>query len=342
MTVTLKSPAKAHIQRGLGKGLSALMSDSYSPAAEAAAATQQQGAEVVRDGAVVTLSLDEIAPGKYQPRDHFDQGALLELAESIRRNGVVQPILVRRTEGGTYEIIAGERRWRAAGIAGQREIPAIVRAYDDRKVLEIALVENIQREDLNPLEEAAGYKRLIDEFGYTQEELAGAVHKSRSHVANLLRLLELPEDLRQLLAENKLSMGHARALFGAPDALEIAHDIIAKGLSVRQAEKLARMNKGGPVEQRPRKPRGYAQVEVQPQPQPQPAPQPLPVALQQAAAPAMRSHRDPDILALEETLSENLGLKVSIDDRGQAGDITISYASLEQLDDILRRLGGSI
>jgi ParB family chromosome partitioning protein len=336
MSVSIKSPAKAHITRGLGKGLSALMSDSYSQTAEVTAA--QQGDAAPRDGAVVTLALDEVEPGKYQPRDYFDQGALQELAESIRRNGVVQPILVRRAADGKYEIIAGERRWRAAGIAGLRQIPAIVRTYEDKKVLEIALVENVQREDLNPLEEAAGYQRLIEEFTYTQEELAATVHKSRSHIANLIRLLDLPEDIRHLLAENKLSMGHARALFGAPDALQLAHDIIARGLSVRQTEKLVRQNKGVPAEQRPRKSRAETQAPAAAASQ-----APLPASLQPVLEPSRTyMQRDPDIMALEETLSENLGLKVAINDRGQSGDITISYASLEQLDDILRRLGGSI
>jgi ParB family chromosome partitioning protein len=332
MNATTKNPPAKAPARGLGKGLSALMSDTYSPTAEAAASWKPNRPSL--EGAVLTVALEDIQPGRFQPRDHFDQGALMELAESIRRNGVVQPILVRSLPGAAskFEIIAGERRWRAAGMTGLREIPVIVRSLDDKKALEIALVENVQREDLNPLEEAAGYQRLMSEFKYTQEELAGAVHKSRSHIANLLRLLELPEDIRQLLLENKLSMGHARALSGIPDAIFLALEVIDKGLSVRQTEKLARLRKGGAPEQRPRKP------EEEPRNAPEHAPQTL--AQEQAARAPV--HRDPDILALEETLSENLGLKVSINDRGQSGEITIAYASLEQLDDILRRLGGSI
>jgi ParB family chromosome partitioning protein len=323
MTAATKEKPKASA-RGLGKGLSALMSESYSSPVSAREDIP------FNDGSTETLLLDDIQPGKYQPRDHFDQVSLHELAESIRRNGVVQPILVRQIGGGKFEIIAGERRWRAAGIAGLRAIPATVRELDDKKALELALVENVQREDLNPLEEAAGYQRLIADFSYTQEELAATVHKSRSHIANLMRLLELPEEIRHLLAENKLSMGHARALAGVPGNVALAYMVVEKGLNVRQAEKLARAGKGI-SEPRERKPRQ------------QEAPAAAPVAVQ-PAAPAVRdnAHRDPDIMALEETLSENLGLKVSINDHGQSGAIVIAYDSLEQLDEILRRLGGSI
>jgi ParB family chromosome partitioning protein len=344
-TATKNPPVKAQA-RGLGKGLSALMSESYSPRVERTpepkTAQAAPVAVVEADGAALEVALEDIRPGKYQPRDHFDQRALIELSESIRRNGVVQPILLRKGADGKYEIIAGERRWRGAGMAGLRTIPAIIRDLSDRKVMEIALVENVQREDLNPLEEAGGYQRLLREYNYTQEELAGTVNKSRSHIANLLRLLDLPEDIRHLLAENKLTMGHARALFGVPNAAELAEEIVHKGLSVRQAEKMARLGKRGTDEVRPRKSRlkEVAYVPAAPVPVMAPAPLPLPVAPQ----PAMveNPYRDPDILALEETLSENLGLKVSINDRGQSGQITISYSSLDQLDDILRRLGGSI
>jgi ParB family chromosome partitioning protein len=335
-TITKNPPAKSKSQsRGLGKGLSALMSDAYSPGAEAEA---KRGPEIhTRDGAALTLLLEDIHPGKFQPRDHFDQRALLELAESIRKNGVVQPILVRRAQGGKYEIIAGERRWRAASMAGHRNIPAILRNFDDKKVLEIALVENVQREDLNPLEEAAGYQRLLFEFSYTQEDLAQAVHKSRSHIANLMRLLELPEEIRQLLQEDKITMGHARALAGVPNAIVLAHEVVEKGLSVRQTEKLARFSKSGAVN-----PRAIRQKIIE---KSQAGTTQPPTETHQTTAYVGQSgsgQRDPDILALEETLSENLGLKVSINDRGQSGEIMIAYATLEQLDDILRRLGGSI
>jgi len=324
-TATKNPPAKP--ARALGKGLSALMSESYSPMADA---PHEPKIMPRGDGLGMTLPLEEIRPGRFQPRDHFDQKALMELTESIRRNGVVQPILVRQAADGKYEIIAGERRWRAAGMAGQRSIPVILRDYDDKKVMEIALVENVQREDLNPLEEAAGYQRLLREYSYTQEELALTVNKSRSHIANLMRLLDLPEDIRQLLIEDKLTMGHARALSGVPDASTLAEEVIRKGLSVRQTEKLARLGKRGEDEFRARKPR-----------QKEAAPEPV-AAAPVAEAPRENSYRDPDILALEETLSENLGLKVSINDRGQSGEIMIAYHSLDQLDDILRRLGGSI
>ena len=327
-TATKNPPAKSGA-RGLGKGLSALMSESYSQVAEPVREKPMAKGE----GTSAMLSVEDIKPGKYQPRGHFDQRALLELSESIRRNGVVQPIIVREASGGKYEIIAGERRWRAANMAGQRTIPAIIRQMDDRKMMEIALVENVQRQDLNPLEEAAGYDRLMLEFSYTQEELATTVHKSRSHIANLLRLLELPEDIRNLLAENKISMGHARALAGVPNASALAEEVVQKGLNVRQVEKLARLGKGGDGAPKARKSK-----ESQPPEQAQ--------ASQPTSQPQQSGHyagpRDPDIMALEETLSENLGLKVSINDRGQSGDIMIAYHSLDQLDDILRRLGGSI
>ncbi len=329
--MTKNAPTKTQA-RGLGKGLSALMSESYSPTAETP--RERIAPQRGENGTVMTLSLSDIQPGKFQPRDHFDQGALLELAESIRRNGVVQPILVREVSAGKYEIIAGERRWRAANMAGQQKIPVIVRDFNDKKVMEIALVENVQREDLNPLEEAAGYQRLMSEYNYTQEELAVTVHKSRSHIANLLRLLELPEDIRQLLLEGKITMGHARALSGVPNASMLAEEIVQKGLSVRQTEKMARFGKKGSDEQDTRKPRKTADAhDNRYTSSSQPAPQS--VAFE-------NTHRDPDIMALEETLSENLGLKVSINDRGQSGEIMIAYNSLEQLDEILRRLGGSI
>lgn len=333
-TGTKNPPAKTQA-RGLGKGLSALMSESYSPVAES---PREPKAQLRGDALGMTLPLDEIRPGKFQPREHFDEKALMELTESIRRNGVVQPILVRQAADGKYEIIAGERRWRAAGMAGQRSIPVILRSFDDKKTMEIALVENVQREDLNPLEEAAGYLRLLREYDYTQEELASTVNKSRSHIANLLRLLDLPAEIRQFLMEDKLTMGHARALSGVPDAIAMAEEVVRKGLNVRQTEKLARIGKRRPEEARPHKLR---HKEASPE-----SLAPVPTAVVAVAPTAPRGqdggYRDPDILALEETLSENLGLKVSINDRGQSGEIMIAYHSLDQLDDILRRLGGGI
>jgi len=370
MTADTKEKPKA--ARGLGKGLSALMSESYGqagpPVAEPAPETASGVSEAAQgkvsksepskagprpsrpqteDGMAAVLALDEVRPGKFQPRDHFDQAALMELTESVRKNGVVQPILVRRVEGGKYEIIAGERRWRASNMAGLRTIPAIIREFDDQKALEIALIENVQREDLNPLDEAAGYQRLMFEFNYTQEQLAQSVYKSRSHIANLLRLLELPEPIRLLLIENKLTMGHARALAGSANAEFLANEVVSRGLSVRQTEKLVRLGKGEKQERRPRKPRHedevLALIGQGQQAFAQPAQQAQPQPMQPAAEPPRNpAYRDPDIVALEETLSENLGLKVRINDRGQSGEITILYEALDQLDEILRRLGGSI
>lgn len=242
-----------------------------------------------------------------------------ELADSIAHNGIMQPILVRPIDDdGNYEIVAGERRWRAAKIADLQSIPVIVRELSDKLALELAIVENIQRADLSPVEEAAGYQRLMDEFDYTQEELSETVGKSRSHVANLLRLLTLPEEIKEMLDRGELTMGHARTLVGAKDAVQMAEDIVRKGLNVRQAEALTRRDPNKPLG-RPRKGSGT----VTP-----------PFASQSG-------EKDPDILALETTLSENLGLKVSIDGQGSNGYISVQYDTLEQLDDILRRLGGA-
>jgi len=322
-SATKKSPVKAQA-RGLGKGLSALMSDSYSqtagkeePQSEAAAGLQ-------------TLALDKIQSGKYQPRGYFDETALSELTESVRVNGVMQPILVRLIENDRYEIIAGERRWRASKLAGLDTIPVIIRELSDEQALELALIENVQRSDLHPLEEGMAYQRLMDEFGYTQEQIASTVHKSRSHIANLLRLLSLPKEIRLMFAGDKITMGHARALMPLPPdkALWVANEVVDKKLSVRQTERKIRlMNHLNllPDTRWQRKNRSETSAAVS-------APQHN----------AVSGAKDPDILALEETLSENLGLKVSIEDRGQSGTIMISYESLEQLDEILRRLGGSI
>ena len=306
-------------QRGLGKGLSALISENYSQTVSAPAATekvQKPSAEMA--SGVYTLSVTKLHPGKYQPRTQFSDQAIAELSDSIRKNGIMQPIIVRVSgkQEGKYEIVAGERRWRAAQMAKLDQVPVIIRDIPDKQALELALVENIQRQDLSPIEEANGYQRLIEEFDYTQEELSSVIGKSRSHVANLLRLLSLPEEIREMMDRDELSMGHARTLIGVPGAIEIARDIVKKGLNVRQAEQMSRDLQG--VEKRvvTRGSRGTA------------------------SAPRQQSgSKDPDIIALEETLSESLGLRVNIMDRGQSGEITISYESLSQLDSILRRLG---
>ncbi|MDE3060232.1 MAG: ParB/RepB/Spo0J family partition protein [Pseudomonadota bacterium] len=304
-------------QRGLGKGLSALISENYvQPAAAGAPKALADAA-----GGVYTLPVAKLYPSPFQPRTHFDDATLAELAESIRKNGIMQPAIVRPSanRAGHYEIIAGERRWRGAQLAGLEQMPAIVRDITDRQALELALVENVQRQDLSALEEANGYQRLMEEFDYTQEELSTIIGKSRSHVANLLRLLSLPDEVKAMLDKGELTAGHARALIGLPGAVEVAQAIVKKQLSVRQTEQLVRDLQGVGKQTRAR------------------ANSPRP-----SSAPRQSGEKHPDILALEETLSDNLGLKVSINDRGQSGEIVISYDSLSQLDEILRRLGDGI
>jgi ParB family chromosome partitioning protein len=305
--------------KGLGKGLSALISENYvQPSAAAAAAAVSNKKTDEMAGGVYTLSTAALHTGKYQPRTQFSETSLLELAESIKKNGIMQPIIVRPSpkQSGKYEIVAGERRWRAAQLANLEQVPVIIREIPDKQALELALVENIQRQDLTPLEEAQGYQRLIEEFEYTQEELSSTIGKSRSHVANLLRLLALPDEIKDMLDKGQLTMGHARALIGIPNAVEIARDIVRKGMNVRQAEQASRTAQGSEKRSAPRSSSGTTYK-----------------------API---NKDPDILALEATLSDNLGLKVSINDRGQSGELVIAYDSLSQLDEILKRLGDGI
>ncbi len=219
-------------RRGLGRGLSALLGDPMPlPVAEVPV-------EIRPSGGVRTLPVEQLQGGRFQPRRTFNEDAIGELAQSIREKGILQPILVRSIGPGAFEIIAGERRWRAAQRAQIHEVPVIVREMDDREALEIALVENLQRQDLTPLEEAEGYRRLMDEFSHTQEELGKVVGKSRSHVANMMRLLALPEEIKTMVDAGELSMGHARALLTMEDPLGVAREIVAKGLNVRQTEKL--------------------------------------------------------------------------------------------------------
>ncbi|MBB5553614.1 ParB family chromosome partitioning protein [Rhizobium lentis] len=259
-----------------------------------------------------TVSADRMIPIEFvsrnprNPRRFFDDTELHDLASSIRQHGIVQPIVVRTMERDRYEIIAGERRWRAAQLAGLIDIPVIIRDVDDKTALEIAIVENVQRADLNPLEEALGYEQLIAEYGYTQNDLGEIIGKSRSHVANSLRLLKLPDPVRDLLAAGSLSAGHARALVSTPDPASLARTIVAKGMSVRDAEKLAQNN-----------------IKAQSEPQ-------------QTAL--RRDQKDSDTLALERTLSDALGLDVSINHKTSGGQIKISYKSLEQLEEVCRLL----
>lgn len=324
--------------KGLGKGLSALMGDGASvakaspktaagKAEEAAKPSNAPQQTASNAGNQATLPIKALQSGKYQPRSHFALEKLQELADSIAHNGIMQPILVRPIAEGQYEIVAGERRWRAAKLADLSEVPVIIREMSDKTALELALVENIQRADLSPIEEAHGYQRLMDEFDYTQEELAEVIGKSRSHIANMLRLQALPEAVKELMEKGELSMGHARALLGTQNPEELALEVVRKGLSVRQTEALTRRDPNKPVG-RPRKPAGMASGTGQ--------------GGNAAYHGAPTGSKDPDIIALEDTLSENLGLRVSIDDRGNSGQITIQYTNLEQLDDILQRLGGAI
>ncbi|MEY4240603.1 MAG: hypothetical protein RJA14_299 [Pseudomonadota bacterium] len=253
--------------------------------------------------------IESLRPNPDQPRKIFDRDDLEELAASIRDKGVLQPILVRShpKEDGVWQIIAGERRWRAAQLARLTEAPIIVKEMDDVAVFEVAIIENVQRADLNPLEEADAYRTLMERFGRTQDAVAGVVGKSRSHVANILRLLQLPEGVLQHVRTGKLSAGHARALITAPDPVTLADQIVSEGLNVRQAEALARRAAEGP---RGRKP-GSA---------------------------ASGGEGSADVAALEQDLADALGLRVQLADRGGKGELTIAYGNLEQLDDLCRRL----
>lgn len=253
--------------------------------------------------------IESLRPNPDQPRKIFDRDDLEELAASIRDKGVLQPILVRShpKEDGVWQIIAGERRWRAAQLARLTEAPIVVKEMDDVAVFEVAIIENVQRADLNPLEEADAYRTLMERFGRTQDAVAGVVGKSRSHVANILRLLQLPEGVLQHVRTGKLSAGHARALITAPDPVTLADQIVSEGLNVRQAEALARRAAEGP---RGRKP-GNA---------------------------ASGGEGSADVAALEQDLADALGLRVQLADRGGKGELTIAYGNLEQLDDLCRRL----
>ncbi len=334
--------------KGLGRGLSSLMGEAAPIATPtpARANPKIQEAAVAQAAAAVTtptasapantLPVDRLSPGKYQPRRHFDEEALTELADSIEKHGLMQPIVVRAIKEGRYEIIAGERRWRAAKLAQMREVSVIIRDIEDAEALELALIENIQRADLNPLEEAAGYQRLMDEFGYTQEKLAPVVGKSRSHIANLLRLLKLPESIKQQIDTGSITMGHARALLMAKDPEALMQKILEGGLSVRQAEDYAKGNIPSPTSVTKA---GEG------------ATTPSADVLHRAASekgekkPSSKSTfaKNEDVLQLEAMLAESLGLRVSINTSGaQAGEVVIGYDSLTQLDEILRRLGGSI
>lgn len=282
--------------QSLGRGLSSLLG------------------EEVKDQIGLTLTngsrkvpIEQLKPGRYQPRHFMDEVKIEELAQSIRENGIIQPLLVRRSsnESSFFEIIAGERRWRAAQLAKMHEVPIIIKEMTDQEALEIGLVENLQRQDLSVLEEADGYKRLIEEFSHTQEELSKTVGKSRSHVANMMRLLSLPEQVKNMLDQNQLSAGHARALLNAPEQLKVASQVIKQGLNVRQTENLVKktLSKNKPLKK--------------------------------------KDQKDVNTIALEESLTNLIGLKVSIKHKGDGGALTVCYKTLEQLDEMLLRLGNS-
>ncbi|HRP11733.1 MAG TPA: ParB/RepB/Spo0J family partition protein, partial [Terricaulis sp.] len=276
------------------------------PAAPAPQAAPQQAAAA--DAGPRALPIDLVQRNPSQPRKHFDESDLTELAGSIKTHGVLQPILVRPIPDGKYEIVAGERRWRAAQRAGLHSIPAVIRDLNEVEVLEIAIVENVQRTDLNPIEEAQGFQALIDRFGRTQEEIAEAVGKSRPHIANMLRLLKLPDDIQEMVRDGRLSSGHARAILTAPDSHGLAMKAINEGLSVREVERLAQIakdEKHGP-----------------------------------RASVLAAEAKSADTRALEQSLSNALGLDVTIAEKGQAGEVKISYKSLAQLDEVIRRLRG--
>jgi len=280
--------------------LSALLGENVAESAPVDGGVQPTGVRAV--------PIESLKPNPDQPRKYFSAENLEELTASIRDKGVLQPILVRPQPGedGMWQIIAGERRWRAAQAARLKTVPIIERAMDDVEVMEVAIIENVQRADLNPVEEALAYGSLMSRFGRTQDALAGVVGKSRSHVANTIRLLQLPESVLDHVMENRLSAGHARALITAPNPEALAEQVLSKGLNVRQTEALARRAAEGPKPSR--------------------------------AKPALSGEGAADVAALEQDLADALGLKVQLSDKGGKGEISIKYGTLEQLDDLCRRL----
>lgn len=284
-------------KRRLGRGLAALIGEMDQPLPSG---DTQRAVSADR-----TVPIEFVARSVRNPRKHFDESELQDLAASIRQHGIVQPVVVRTIEPSRYEIIAGERRWRAAQLAGFTEIPVIIRDVDDRTALELAIVENVQRSDLNPLEEALGYEQLIAEHGYTQNDLGEIIGKSRSHVANSLRLLKLPDPVRDMLSQGSLSAGHARALVSTSDPSLLAKTIVSKGLSVRDAERLAQND-----------------IKGQSEPQRQ----------------SVAETKDSDTLALERSLTDALGLDVKINHKASGGQIRISYKTLEQLEAVCKLL----
>jgi len=288
--------------RGLGRGLSALLGEEDAPSLKAATAA---AAKTVDRESDTELAIELMEPNPFQPRRTFAEDDLRDLVASVKERGIIQPIIVRPKPGvaGQYQIIAGERRWRAAQRAKLHQVPVRIKEFDDAQALEIAIIENVQRADLNAIEESLGYRQLMDEFSYTQEKLAQFIGKSRSHIANMLRLLSLPEAVQVMLADGRLSAGHGRAILASDNMSGLAHEIVTKGLSVREAEALAK--KGG---------------------------------IKSAGKKHLKPPKDPDTRALEQRISQAIGLRVSIDAKGEKGDVTINFKTLEQLDDICKRL----
>lgn len=294
-------------RRGLGRGLSALMADiNLGPSAGTDDAAPSQGRRPE------TVPVERLHANPNQPRRQFTDADLQDLAASIRTKGVLQPLIVRAiaAQPGHFEIVAGERRWRAAQMAQMHELPVLVREFDDAEVLEVAIIENIQRADLNAIEEAMAFRQLMDKFGHTQERLAEALSKSRSYIANLLRLLNLPDAVQEMVVEGKLSAGHARALITAPDPVALARQVASKGLSVRETEDLARSANG---REGPRKGPGSGRTDRE---------------------------QDADTLALQRDLSANLGMGVSIHHEagGERGILSIRYNTLDDLDFLCQAL----
>ena len=288
--------------RGLGRGLSSIMSDINIPMVSEVS---------LKNSTDQTLSTDQIYPNSDQPRRTFDNQAMDDLTASILEKGIIQPLIVRRktSVNGSFEIVAGERRWRAAQRAQLHEVPVIIRDFTDVEVLEVAIIENIQRSDLNAIDEAAGYKQLMEKFGRTQEDMGKALGKSRSHIANLIRLLTLPDSVQSYLQNGTLTAGHARTLVGHPDADKLAAEIVKKGLSVRDAEKLVKVSK----------------------------------KISNNSKLNKRAIKDADTVQIENDLTAHLGFKVNIAHSAgrEHGQVILNYRDLDQLDDLLRILSGS-
>jgi ParB family chromosome partitioning protein len=290
------TPAQKSKRKNLGRGLSALLGE----------ATPKPAADTAQPG-LQRLAIGDLHPCRFQPRRRFADEQIRELAQSVREKGILQPLVVRPDpdQAGSYQIICGERRWRAAQLAQLHELPVVVRQFTDQETLEIALVENLQREDLTPLEEAEAYQRLKDEFGHTQEALADGIGKSRSHVANMLRLLGLPDAVKRMLGDGRLSAGHARALLAAPDPVALAEIVIARGLNVRETEALVAKGAG-----------------------------------KSGKSPSAKPQKDADTLATERDLTTQLGIRTEITPTKKGGTLTFHYRSVDQLDILIRRLTG--